>query len=326
MKPCNNDLQKAKTENYLIQKLKGMGVLWALIVICVLASILSPSFAKFSNIINVIRQISINGILAIGMTFVLLTGGIDLSVGSTMGVTAVVVAMMFQQGIDKPWAVVAAIVIGAFIGAFNGLGITKGKITPFIMTLGSMTTFRGVSLYLANGSPQSWRDSGINFKTLGQGDLLGIPVPVFVFLCVFLIAWIILKYTYFGRSVYAIGDSREAARLSGINVIKMEWMVYVLSGILAALSALVLVSRLSVGEPTAGEGYELDAIAMSVIGGTSTAGGVGGVTGTLIGATLLSVISNILNILGVSPFLQKVVKGLIIIFAVLLERRKGQKM
>ena len=180
-------------------------------------------------------------------------------------------------------------------------------------------------MYLANGSPISWRDSGVDFKFLGQSDLLGIPVPVFVFLIVFVVAHIILRYTYFGRSVYAIGDSRETARLSGINIVKSEVQVYMLCGFLAALSALVLLSRLSVGEPQSGEGAELDAIAMSVIGGTSTAGGVGGVVGTFIGAALLSVVSILLNIMGVSPFIQKIVKGLIILFAVIMDRGGKRK-
>jgi ribose transport system permease protein len=162
----------------------------------------------------------------------------------------------------------------------------------------------------------------VDIKFIGQGDFLGIPIPVFIFFVVLIGAYFVLKYTSFGRSVYAIGDSREAARLSGINVVKTEWIVYTLSGFLAGLSSLILISRLSVGEPTAGEGAELDAIAMAVIGGTSTSGGIGGVGGTLIGAALLSVIANLLNIIGISPFIQRIVKGLIIILAVLLERKQ----
>jgi ribose transport system permease protein len=291
----------------------------------IIATILSPIFIRPGNLVNVIRQISINGILAIGMTFVLLTGGIDLSVGSTMGVVAVIVATMFKNGISPVVAIPAALIIGLLIGLVNGLGVTKGGITPFIMTLSTLTAFRGVALLIANGQPLSWRNAGINFRFLGQGDILGIPVPVFVFLIVFFLAFIILKYTYFGRSVFAIGDSREAARLSGINVFRSELFVYILAGFLASLSALVLISRLSVGEPTAGENYELDAIAMSVIGGTSTAGGVGGVVGTLIGASLLSVIQNLLNIIGVSPFVQRIVKGIIIFFAVLMDSKNKKK-
>ena len=306
-------------------KLGSMGVFFALVVIIIFASFLSPNFLRPANLININRQISINGIIAIGMTFVLLTGGIDLSVGATVGMVAVTVAKLFQAGVNPVLACIVGLIVGAVIGAINGFGVTKGRIAPFIMTLGTLTALQGLSLYVANGSPQSWRNSGINFKFLGGGAVFGIPVPVFIFLAVFLVAFIILKYTPFGRGVFAIGDSREAARLSGINTVKVEWLVYTISGFLAALSALVLISRLSVGEPTAGDGAELDAIAMAVIGGTSTAGGTGGVLGTLLGATLLSVIANVMNIIGISPFLQKVVKGLIIILAVLMERGKGKK-
>ena len=308
-----------------LRAIRSFAVLLVLLGVMAIATVLSPTFIRPGNLVNVIRQISINGILAIGMTFVLLTGGIDLSVGSTMGVVAVVVASMYRNGLPPVTAVPVALLIGIFIGVINGLGITKGGITPFIMTLSTLTVLRGAALLIANGQPISWRNAGINFRFLGQGDIIGIPVPVFVFLIVFFLAFVVLRYTYFGRSVYAIGDSREAARLSGINVFRSELLVYVLAGFLASLSAMVLISRLSVGEPTAGENYELDAIAMSVIGGTSTAGGVGGVTGTLIGASLLSVIQNLLNILGVSPFVQRIVKGIIIFFAVLMDSKNKKK-
>ena len=317
---------EARTKNLTgnLAKLKTMGMLWALIVICVIAAIISPQFLKASNIVNVIRLVSINGIIAMGMTFVVLTGGVDLSVGAIVGVVAVSVAMLFQRNVPIALAVAVGLVIGAVLGAINGLGVTKGKLAPFIMTLGSLTALQGVSLYLANGSPQNWIDTGIDFKFLGQGTLLGIPVPVYIFAVVFLISLYVLKYTEFGRNVYAVGDSREAARLSGINTKKVEALCFVITGFLSALSSIILISRLSVGEPTAGDGYELDALAMVYIGGCSTSGGSGSVVGTLIGAILLSVISNALNLLGVSPFIQKVVKGLIIIGAVLLEKQ-GKK-
>ena len=317
---------EARTKNLKgnLAKLKTMGMLWALIVICVIAAIISPQFLKASNIVNVIRLVSINGIIAMGMTFVVLTGGVDLSVGAIVGVVAVSVAMLFQRNVPIALAVAVGLAIGAVLGAINGLGVTKGKLAPFIMTLGSLTALQGVSLYMANGSPQNWRDTGIDFKFLGQGTLLGIPVPVYIFSAVFLISLYVLKYTEFGRNVYAVGDSREAARLSGINTKKVEALCFVITGFLSALSSIILISRLSVGEPTAGDGYELDALAMVYIGGCSTSGGSGSVVGTLIGAILLSVISNVLNLLGVSPFIQKVVKGLIIIGAVLLEKQ-GKK-
>lgn len=317
-----------KVRGYLgdkFKKTKSMGMFWALIAICVVASIISQQFLQISNILNVVRLVSINGIIAMGMTFVVLTGGVDLSVGRIVGVVAVSVALLFQKGVPVWMGVLAGLIIGVLLGAINGIGVTKGKLAPFIMTLGTMTALEGVSLYLANGAPQNWRKTEIDFKFWGQGTFLKIPVPVYIFLIVFFVALYVLKYTEFGRSVYAIGDSREAARLSGIKVQKIETICFMITGFLSALSSLLLISRLSVGEATAGEGYELDALAMVYIGGCSTAGGSGSVAGTLIGAILLSVISNVLNLLGVSPFIQKVVKGLIIIFAVLLEKRGKRK-
>ena len=311
-------------KKFEFKNLKSMGILWALVLICIIASIVSPNFLKVSNIVNVVRSVSINGIIAIGMTFVVLTGGVDLSVGSIVGVVAVSMAMLFQRGVSPVLSVIVGLIIGALFGLINGIGITKGKLAPFIMTLGSMTALRGVARYLANGSPQNWRESDLDFTFLGQGSILEIPVPVYIFIGTFFIAFYVLKYTSFGRSVYAVGDSREAARLCGINTQRIETICFVITGFFSALSAAILISRLGIGEPTAGDGYELDALAMVYIGGSSTAGGSGGVIGTLIGAALLSVITNVLNLVGISPFIQNIVKGLIIIFAVLLERKSKQ--
>ena len=305
----------------LLKNLKAMGILWALILICIIAAIISPNFLRPANIVNVVRSVSLNGIIAMGMTFVVLTGGVDLSVGSTVGVVAVSAAIMMQKRIHPVVTIAASLLIGIVLGLINGIGVTVGKLAPFIMTLGTMTALRGVARYIANGSPQNWRDSGIDFSFLGQGSILGIPVPVYIFLAVFVVAFYVLKYTEFGRSVYALGDSREAARLCGINTKKVETLCFVITGFLSALSAIIFISRLGIGQPEAGEGYELDALAMVYIGGASTAGGSGSVVGTLIGACLISVINNILNLMGISPFIQKVIQGVIIILAVLLERR-----
>ena len=312
---------KAKGNSELVKNLKTMGILWALILICVIAAVISPNFLKPANIVNVVRAVSLNGIIAMGMTFVVLTGGVDLSVGSIVGVVAVSGAIMMQKGISSAITVLVCLVIGVVLGLINGIGVTRGNLAPFIMTLGTMTALRGVARYLANGSPQSWRESGIDFSFLGQGSILGVPVPVYIFLAVVAIAFYVLKYTEFGRSVYALGDSREAARLCGINTKRIETMCFMITGFLSALSAIIFISRLGIGQPEAGEGYELDALAMVYIGGASTAGGSGGVIGTLIGACLISVINNILNLMGISPFIQKVIQGVIIILAVLLERR-----
>ncbi|MDD3413759.1 MAG: ABC transporter permease [Lachnospiraceae bacterium] len=318
--------EKSRKNMITTERLKSLGVLWALLALCLIASAISPNFRSVSNLINVVRNISINGIIAIGMSFVILTGGIDLSVGATVNVVASVVAICFINGVSPVMACVIGILCGAGIGCINGIGITKGNVAPFIMTLGTVTAFSGLAMYITGGAPQSWRKSNVEFEFLGRGSIGGIPTPIFVFVAMIIIAFIILKYTVFGRNVYAIGDSREAARLSGINVHKVEIIVYTISGIMAGISSLVLMSRLGVGEPTSGDGCELDAIAMVVIGGISSSGGSGSVLGTVVGAALLSVLANLLNLVGISPFVQKIVKGCIIIAAVLLERfTKKQK-
>lgn len=314
-------IRKVNESSGLVKNLKAMGILWALILICMIAAVISPNFLRPANVVNVVRAVSLNGIIAMGMTFVVLTGGVDLSVGSIVGVVAVSSAIMMQKGLNPVVTVLAGLAIGTILGLVNGIGVTRGKLAPFIMTLGTMTALRGVARYIANGSPQNWRDAGIDFSFLGQGSILGIPVPVYIFLAVFGIAFYVLKYTQFGRSVYALGDSREAARLCGINTKRIETMCFVITGFLSALSAIIFISRLGIGQPEAGDGYELDALAMVYIGGASTAGGSGSVFGTLVGACLISVINNILNLMGISPFIQKVIQGVIIILAVLLERR-----
>lgn len=301
---------------------KHMGIFWALIALCIIGSFISPYFLQVNNLINVARQISIGGIVGIGMTFVILTGGIDLSVGSMLGVVAVSCATMLKAGIPAPIVVVLGLFIGLALGALNGLGITKGRVVPFIMTLGTLVALRGVAMIIANGQPIPWNKTGPAFDWLGGKNMLGLPVSVWIFIFVFVVAAFILKYTPFGRYIYAVGDCREAARLSGINVKLIEFSAYVISGLLAGLCSLIYISRLSVGEPTAGTGMELDAIAMVFIGGASTSGGQGKITGTLIGVTIVAVIANLLNLVGISPFIQQIVKGLIIVLAVLLERHK----
>lgn len=314
-----------KKEGINLKKLKSLGITWALLALCIIASFVSPNFRTIDNIINVIRNTSINGIIAIGMTFVILTGGIDLSVGASVNVTAAVVALGFINGVNPYLACLFGMICGTIIGSINGIGITKGNVPPFIMTLGSVTAFSGLAMYITNGAPQSWRKSGVSFEFLGRGTLLGIPVPIYVFVIVVLVAFVVLKYTKFGRSVYAVGDSLEAARLSGINVHKSIIIVYAISGLMASISSLLLMSRLGVGEPTSGDGCELDAIAMVVIGGASLSGGSGGVIGTTIGAAILSVLSNLLNLVGISPFIQRIVKGCIIVAAILLEQVTKRK-
>lgn len=304
------------------QVVKQSGVLWALLALCVIASISSPYFLQADNLINIVRQMAIVGIVSIGMTFVILTAGIDLSVGSIIAVVAVVCADMLAHGVPQVVVILAGLLIGAMLGGVNGTGIAHGRIPAFIMTLGMMVAGRGIAMTYANGQPTSLGAAADAFSWLGAGSLLGIPVPVIIMAIVIFLASLLLNYTSFGRAVYAIGDNPEAARLSGINNSWIIFNVYVISGLLSGLTGLILISRLTVGEPTAGTGYELDAIAMVVIGGTSLFGGEGGIKGTVIGAAIVVVIANMLNLLGVSPFTQQIVKGLIIVLAVLLESRK----
>ena len=297
------------------------GILVALIILVAAGAILSPNFLTPSNLANVSRQGSIVGILGIGMTFVILTAGIDLSVGSILGLVAIGFAMAMAADVPWPLAIVLALLVGGGVGAINGLGITKGGLQPFIMTLGMLVIARGVTLTLSDGKPIRAGEDAESIAWIGSGDVVGVPVPLLLFAGIALGSWFVLRWTPFGRQVYAVGDNPEAARLSGIPTGRVVFSAYVISGVCAAVAALIVVSRLAAAEPTQGTGFELDAIAIVVIGGTSLFGGEGGIGGTVIGAAVVAAMNNLLNLLGVSPFSQQIVKGLIILGAVFLERR-----
>jgi ribose/xylose/arabinose/galactoside ABC-type transport system permease subunit len=305
---------------------KGYGLVWVLVALCGIATWLSPSFLNGMNMLNVLRQISLLGIVGVGMTFVIITRGIDLSVGSMVGLIAVCTALMLTHGYPVAVVVAAALLLGIVLGVLNGLGISLGRLPAFIMTLGTMVMFRGLALSLANGEPINVGDVA-GFSFFGTGYIGGVPVPVYVFAITLLLAFFVLRYTSFGRQVYAVGSNAEAAHLAGINVKLVTFAVYVIAGLAASITSTIYVSRLTVGEPTAGTGLELEAIAVVVIGGTSLFGGEGGVIGTLLGAAIIAVLANVLNLLGISPFTQQIIKGAIIIAAVLFEayRRKGQR-
>jgi ribose transport system permease protein len=305
---------------------KGAGLLGALIVLIIVASLASPHFLNPINLLNVLRQVAMYGILGIGMTFVILTKGIDLSVGSTVALAGVVGALMMGGDYSIWMAVLACLGLGLLVGAVNGIGVAFWRIPAFIMTLGTMVMVRGFALMAADGGTISLGKAGDAFFWLGGGYILGVPTPIYVFAIVCVIAAVVLKLTPFGRAIYAVGSNEEAARLSGINVPLVTFGVYTICGFLAALSGLIFLSRLSVGDPNSGLGLELEAITIAVIGGTSLFGGEGGVLGTIGGAMILAIIANVLNLAGVSPFSQQVVKGAIIILAVLLEQgRKTRK-
>ena len=283
---------------------------------------MSPNFLTVNNLMNVLRQVSINALIAFGMTFVILTGGIDLSVGSILALTGAVTAGLLAGGMDPILAMLIGLVLGAILGAINGIIISKGNVAPFIATLATMTIYRGLTLVYTEGRPISGLGDSVSFQMIGKGYFLGIPVPVVTMIVSFAVLYFILKKTTFGRRVYAVGGNEEASRLSGIKVGRIKIYVYALTGALAALASLILTSRLNSAQPTAGNMFELDAIAAVVLGGTSLSGGRGWIVGTLIGALIIGVLNNGLNLIGVSSFFQQVVKGAVILLAVLIDRKK----
>jgi ribose transport system permease protein len=306
------------------------GLLGVLVLLCILAAVISPTFLQIANLINVLRQMALYGIVSIGMTFVILTAGIDLSIGSTVGIVAIATTQILN-GMPSPYWVALGIgvIVGGLVGAVNGLGIAHGRIPPFIMTLGVMVMGRGLAMTLANGEPISLSVSAAAaIGWIGNGFFLGVPVPVWIFASIALLASLTLRDTPYGRYVYAVGSNEEASRLSGIPVPGVKISVYILSGLLAAVTAIVFVARLSVAEATAGTGLELEAIAIAVIGGASLFGGQGSISGTMLGTAILAVLANVLNLAGVTPFTQQILKGAIIIGAVLVEilkEREGKR-
>lgn len=304
------------------EMLGKLGPLLGLFLIVIVITILNPSFMTTDNVLNILRQVSISALIAFGMTFVILTGGIDLSVGSTLALTGAVAATMLASGIDPVLTILAALLLGAILGAVNGIIIAKGKVAPFIATLATMTIYRGLTLVYTDGRPVSDLGNEITFQMLGKGYFFGIPVPVCTMILAFIVLYVIMHKTTFGRRVYAVGGNEAASKLSGINVDRVKIAVYSLTGMLAALSALILTSRLNSAQPTAGTSYELDAIAAVVLGGTSLTGGKGWIFGTLVGALIIGVLNNGLNLIGVSSFFQQVVKGIVILIAVLIDRKK----
>lgn len=302
---------------FLLHYGRQFGTLIGLLGLSIVLWILTPYFLTVSNLLNVAQQTSINAIIAVGMTFVIITAGIDLSVGSLVAFSGVVLASALQAAIPLPIAILIGLVVGAFCGLVNGVLITHGRLPPFISTLGMMSVARGAALLYTGGRPISGFSSG--FRYLATGEILHIPVPVIIMVLVYVIAHVVLTRTKLGRYAYAIGGNEEAAVLSGVNVKFYKAMVYGLSGMMAGLASIILTARLNSAQPIAGIMYELDAIAATVIGGTSLMGGEGRVIGTLIGALIMGVLRNGLNLLGVSSFVQQTVIGSVIIIAVLMD-------
>ena len=301
-----------------INNIRQYGLLIVFGIICLIISLITPQFLTLSNLTIIVTQVSINALLAFGVTFVIITGGIDLSLGSIVAVTGVTSAMLAHpESYPVLIPIVMGLLAGLLMGAFNGFIITKSKIAPFIVTLGTMTIGRGLALILSDGRPVSNLSDSFNY--LGSGTVFGIPFLILIFILVFALCSIILSKTILGRHIYAIGGNEQAARASGINIDRVKLSVYSISGLLAGLAGILLASRITTGQPNAGAGFELDAIAAVVIGGTSTAGGRGTMTGTLIGVLLIGVINNGLDLLNVTSYYQQVVMGIIIIGAVIVD-------
>ena len=304
------------------------GALLALLLVCVFATMRYERFLTEENLTNVLRQNSMLGLIALGMTFVILTGGIDLSVGALLAVAGVISASLAERGLFV--ALLAAVGCTTLLGLLNGVVIAKARIQPFIVTLAMMIAARGLALaYTGEQSVRVGREA-LGFTELGRGKLdlgaFSVPYPVLMLAAAFLLGWVVLNYTRFGRHVYSIGDNEEAARLMGLNVGRVTLGVYALSGALAGLAGVTLASRLGAGQPVAGVGWELDAIAAVVVGGTLLTGGQGGVGSTLIGVLLLGVIFNIFNLEGrVSPWWQLILRGLILLAVVIVQNRLSSR-
>jgi ribose transport system permease protein len=298
------------------------GSLAGLVVLGAIIAILSPDFLTLSNLMNILNQVSLNGLVAVGMTFVIMTGGIDLSVGSILALSGVLLAAMLKGGTPNFIAIIAALALGTLFGLANGVSVARFRLQPFIATMAFMTMFRGATFVFTKGRPiTGLGDSGL-FASIGRGDIGGIPWSGLLLLASLGAGIFVLSRTVYGKGVYAVGGNAEAARLSGLTVRTTQASVYAISGFFAALAGVVLTSRLDSAQPLAGQGYELDAIAAVVLGGTSLSGGRGFMIGTLVGTLIIGVLNNGLNLLEVSSFYQQIVKGAVILLAVLADRRK----
>ncbi|MGO4269200.1 ABC transporter permease [Paenibacillus sp. TAF58] len=316
----NDSWRKWPGVHYVVS---NSGILIALVSLIVFFALTTSTFLSTSNVLNVLRQISINAIIAFGMTFTILINGIDLSVGSILAVSQVITIGLLFMGVPIVPALIVGLLIGAVLGLINGFVITKGKIPPFIVTLSMMIMARGFAYVLTGGRPMSFNNEILSF--IGNGYIGPIPVPIIIMVICLIITSFILNKTKFGRHVYAVGGNREAARFSGIQISKIEMIVYTISGLLAGLSGVILAARMSSAQPTSGSGFELDAIAAVVLGGTSFSGGIGKIGGVFIGALIIGVLNNGLNLMHVSSYWQMIIKGLVIVTAVYVDSLKKKK-
>ena len=324
-----------KTEKKSIGALIGeYGAFIALLLLVIALSVVSKEFRAFSNLTNLVRQASFNGLIAIGMTCVILSDGIDLSVGSIFALAAIICAELIMAGIAAPIAVLVALVAGTLLGLVSGILVTKGRLQAFIATLITMSAYRGLAMILTDGKPISRLANSIAdesgkflFKALGKGNVLlfekvKIPLPAIILIAIFALFYFILNHTTFGRKIYATGSNAKCAKLVGVNTQAIKMSVYAISGFLSALAGLMMISRVDSAQPTLGDGYELDAIAAVALGGTSMSGGRGKITGTIAGVLIIAVLNNGLNILEVTSYYQDVIKALVILVAVLSDRKR----
>ena len=322
-----NSMKRTQNNHYVAftNALKtNLSSIVAFVILFTVSCFASPKFFTVSNQLSVLRQIATNALCAFAMSFVILTGGIDFSVGSFMSLAGCMCTVMIAWGGFPTWlAFILSLSIGLFYGAVNGIIITKLKMPPFIVTLAALNILRGISYLVTGGRPVIIADDA--FQKIGGGFWRGIPLPAFYVAALFVLFWFILNRTKYGRRVYAVGGNITAARYSGIDTDKVIIIAYIFTGIMASFAGILLSSRLNSGQPTIGDGAELDAIAACVVGGISMTGGAGTLFGTLLGAFIIGIISNILNLLGVNSFAQLVVKGLIILVAVYIDSLRGAK-
>lgn len=312
----NNDMKLKARSVY-----EKYGVVLVFILEIILCSILSDRFFAWGNILNIFRQIAMTGILAVGMTFVCITGGIDLSVGAIIAMVTVFTADVLKTTGSIPAAILVGILAGLSIGLLNGAGIAFGKMPPFVMTLGTTSVAQGIAYIYTNGMPISIKNRA--FTNLGNGMLFGkIPLAAVYFLVILIVGYILLSKTVFGRHVYSVGSNAEATRLSGISVKKTQFLVYAMSGLLAGVAGVLYSAQMGIGTPIAGGGYELDAISAVFVGGASVSGGSGTIWGTFFGAAIIGILNNIMNLTGVNTYFQMLISGLIIIVAVLVRRKR----
>jgi ribose transport system permease protein len=295
-----------------------------MVAFALVLGLVNPTFLQLSNITNILNQSSVNALLAAGLTIVILTGGIDISVGSILGFTGAIAAIMLVGGIPVLVVVPTVLAIGVLAGALNGLFISRWRLQPMIVTLASLSIFRGATYLVTNGSPLTVNDAAFNF--IGGGSLFGaIPMPVVLMVVVFALAYYLLTRTPFGRHIYAVGGNEDAAYLSGVSVRRTKLLAYSLSGLGAALAGIVVTSRLTSAQPLAGQSYELDAIAAAVIGGTSLKGGAGRILLTVVGALIIGMPNNALNLMNVPSYYQTIVKGVVILAAVLVDAAEARQ-